>query len=86
MLGLTLRALEVTESEADRPMMLGWTNLAQGAGASISPLIASLIVTQVGVVAILVAAGLLRFGSALFMSGTIASGTPREAEPAAQPA
>ena len=73
MLGLTLRALELTDNEADRPTMLGWTNLAQGAGASISPLIASLIVTQVGVAAILIAAGALRFGSAVFMSGIVES-------------
>ena len=86
MLGLTLRALEVTENEADRPMMLGWTNLAQGAGASISPLIASLIVTQVGVAAILIAAAALRLGSALFMSGVADGSTPHEIDSAVQPA
>ncbi|MDQ2683736.1 MAG: MFS transporter, partial [Chloroflexota bacterium] len=69
MLGLTMRAVELCEVEADRPMMLGWTNLAQGAGASISPLIASVLVTQIGVGAILAVACLLRLSGALVLSG-----------------
>ena len=85
-LGLTLRALELAETEADRPMMLGWTNLAQGAGACISPLIASVVVAQTGVAAILVVACALRAGSALVMSGVVAGGSASEIEQAAQPA
>ena len=52
-LGLTLRGVERAESDADRPMLLGWTNLAQGTGACFSPLIASSIVGFTGVVAVL---------------------------------
>jgi MFS family permease len=83
-LGLTLRALELAETEADRPMMLGWTNLAQGAGACISPLIASLVVTQTGVAAILVAAFALRAGSALVMSGVVTRSSATEVEAVSQ--
>lgn len=79
MLGLTLRALELSDTDADRPMMLGWTNLAQGAGASMSPLIASLMVTKFGIVAILLASCALRFGSAVYMSGAGNAGACDEA-------
>ena len=77
MLGLTLRAIELVDDEADRPMMLGWTNLAQGAGASMSPLLAATIVSYTSVAAILIAAGCLRVFSALVISGTI-WGVPRQ--------
>jgi Na+/melibiose symporter-like transporter len=71
MLGLTMRAIELVEDEADRPMMLGWTNLAQGAGACASPLIAASMVGQVSVPVILVTAAALRFAGAGVLSGAL---------------
>ncbi|HYP59384.1 MAG TPA: MFS transporter [Thermomicrobiales bacterium] len=70
-LGLTLRAIELVDHEADRPMMLGWTNLAQGIGATISPLIAAVVVGHLSVPIILLVAFVLRGASALVMSGTV---------------
>jgi hypothetical protein len=70
-LGLTIRAVELVEDEADRPMMLGWTNLAQGAGACISPLLASILVGQLSVPVILVMAFSLRMFGTLVMSGVV---------------
>lgn len=71
LLGLTIRAVELVDDEADRPMMLGWTNLAQGAGACISPLIASILVTHLTVGTILIMSFLLRMVGTLVMSGVI---------------
>jgi MFS family permease len=70
-LGLTIRAVELVDDEADRPMMLGWTNLAQGAGACISPLLASILVGQLSVPVILMMAFGLRMLGTLVMSGVI---------------
>lgn len=82
MLGLTMRAVELCEHDSDRPMMLGWTNLAQGAGASISPLIAAVLVSHVGVPAILITAFALRLTGTLVLSGVLWSGEPKvQAEP-----
>lgn len=81
MLGLTMRAVELVDDDADRPMMLGWTNLAQGAGACLSPLIASVAVGFATVPAILLTAFLLRGLSALVMSGAIL-GVSRQPLPA----
>jgi MFS family permease len=69
-LGLTLRAIELAENEAERPMMLGWTNLAQGIGATISPLIAAAVVGHLSVPVILLVACALRAASATVMSGS----------------
>jgi hypothetical protein len=52
-------------------MMLGWTNLAQGIGATISPLIAAVVVGHLSVPIILLVAFVLRGASALVMSGTV---------------
>ena len=68
-MGLTLRASELAHGEDDRPSMLAWTNLAQGAGASMSPLVASVLVGEVGTVPILIASAVLR------LAGTAAVGT-----------
>jgi MFS family permease len=69
MLGLTLRAVELVDDDEDRPMMLGWTNLAQGAGACLSPLLASLVLQWTTVAIVLTASFVLRFLSAFVLSG-----------------
>ena len=69
LLGLTLRGVELAESDADRPMLLGWTNLAQGAGACLSPLIASSIVGITGVAAVLGLSAALRLLGTLMIAG-----------------
>jgi hypothetical protein len=64
--------------------MLGWTNLAQGAGASLSPLLAALVVDQVGVKTVLISAFVLRFFASFVLSGKIFAGDPQpQAEPTA---
>jgi MFS family permease len=70
-LGLTLRAVELVDNEGDRPMMLGWTNLAQGAGATISPLIASMTISELSLPVILLLAFALRLASSWIISGAI---------------
>lgn len=63
-MGLTLRSVELAEHEADRPNLLAWTSLAQGAGSLFSPLIASIAVGFVGTIPILlVSAGLRLIGT-----------------------
>jgi hypothetical protein len=68
MLGLTLRSVELAKHEQDRSSLLGWTNLAQGGGACISPLIASWLVIQTGAVPILFLSGFLRLCGVMIMS------------------
>ena len=68
MLGLTLRAVELADNEEDRPMMLGWTNLMQGAGACLSPLIAAVAVSYVGIPAILIVSCVMRLLAGFIMS------------------
>jgi MFS family permease len=68
MLGLTLRSVELAEHETDRSAMLGWTNLAQGSGACISPLIASWLVSHTGVVALLFVSATLRLSGTVVMT------------------
>jgi len=64
MLGLTLRAVELAHDEAERPELLAWTNLAQGAGACVAPLVAAGAVGAVGTIPLLVAAGAIRLAGA----------------------
>jgi MFS family permease len=71
LLGLTIRAVELVEDEADRPMMLAWTNLAQGAGACVSPLIAAILVTHLSVAFILIMSFILRMLGAAVMSSMV---------------
>jgi hypothetical protein len=52
-------------------MMLGWTNLAQGAGATISPLIASMTISELSLPVILLLAFALRLASSWIISGAI---------------
>ena len=73
LLGLTIRAVELVDDEADRPMMLAWTNLAQGAGACISPLIAAILVSHLSVGLILIMSFVLRMAGAGVMSGMFRS-------------
>lgn len=68
MLGLTLRSVELATHENDRSSMLGWTNLAQGAGACVSPLLASWLVLHTGTAPILLLSAALRLLGAVVMS------------------
>lgn len=70
MLGLMMRSVELAEGDGDRASVLGWTNLAQGAGACISPIIAAVLVTGLGTVPILIASGVLRLIGVLVMAET----------------
>jgi MFS family permease len=68
MLGLTLRSVELAKHEHDRSSILGWTNLAQGGGACISPLISAWLVIQIGAVPILFLSAFLRLCGVLIMA------------------
>lgn len=68
-MGLTLRSSELAEHDVDRPNLLAWTNLAQGAGSFFSPLIASVLVGVVGTIPLLVASSLIRIGATFIISG-----------------
>jgi MFS family permease len=83
MLGLTLRSVELARHEQDRAELLGWTNLAQGSGAFLSPLIASLLVGVVGTVPILFASTGLRLLGILIIAapGRVPSFGRRAPEP-----
>ncbi|MGI8475621.1 MAG: MFS transporter [Thermomicrobiales bacterium] len=69
MLGLTLRSVELAGRESERASLLGWTNLAQGGGACISPLLASIAVSHTGTVPILLLSGGLRFLGIFVLTG-----------------
>ncbi|HRA48988.1 MAG TPA: MFS transporter [Thermomicrobiales bacterium] len=71
MLGLTLRAVELVENDDERPMMLGWTNLAQGAGACISPLLAAVALEVTSIAVVLMASFMLRMLASFILSGKI---------------
>jgi MFS family permease len=70
MMGLTLRSAELAEHDADRPNLLAWTSLAQGAGSFLSPLIASVLVGFTGPVPLLVASSVIRIGATLMIVGS----------------
>jgi MFS family permease len=72
MLGLTLRSVELAKRDSDRSALLGWTNLAQGAGACLSPLLASWLVIQTGTIPILFTSACLRFAGTIVMSRSAA--------------
>jgi MFS family permease len=67
-LGLTMRAVELAESDEDRSTMIAWTSLAQGAGACVSPLVASLLVSTTGAVALLIVSAVLRWVGTIIIS------------------
>ena len=67
-MGLTMRAVELSETEEDRPTMLAWTCLAQGAGACMSPLFASGLVHWTGTIPLLLASGILRVIGSVIIS------------------
>jgi MFS family permease len=69
MLGLTIRSVDLAENEASRPQMLAWTSLAQGAGASISPLVASVLVAYTGTIPILIVASIFRLVATCLLGG-----------------
>lgn len=69
MLGLTMRSVELAETETERPQMLAWTNLAQGTGACVSPLVSSIVVGYTGTIPILVIAALCRLAASLLLGG-----------------
>ncbi len=67
-MGLTMRAVELSKTEEDRPTMLAWSALAQGAGACISPLVASVLVHWTGTIPLLLASGVLRIVGSIIIS------------------
>jgi hypothetical protein len=69
MLGLTIRSVDLAENEGARPQMLAWTSLAQGAGASVSPLVASVLVGYTVTISILVVAAVFRLGATFLLGG-----------------
>ena len=71
MLGLTMRAVELAHDEQDRASLLGWTNLAQGAGACISPLLSSVLAERTGIAAVLLLSGVLRLAGTGIMAQPI---------------
>ncbi len=73
MLGLTMRSVELAKDEHDRASLLGWTNLAQGAGACISPLLSSILAEKTGIAAVLLLSGVLRLVGTGIMTRPIIS-------------
>jgi MFS family permease len=71
MLGLTMRSVELAKDDQDRASLLGWTNLAQGAGACFSPLFSSILVGHTGIAAVLLLSGALRLLGTGIMSQPI---------------
>jgi len=67
-MGLTMRSIELSDTEEERPTMLGWMSLAQGAGASLSPLVASVLVIWTGAIPLLFASAALRWIGTLVIS------------------
>jgi MFS family permease len=67
MLGLTIRSVDLAENKATRPQMFAWTSLAQGAGASGSPLVASVVVAYTGTIPILSVAAVFRLGASCLL-------------------
>jgi MFS family permease len=67
-MGLTLRSVELAKDDADRPNVLAWTNLAQGVGAFLSPVIAAVAVSSVGTIPILIASSVIRIGATLLIA------------------
>lgn len=68
MLGLTMRSVELAKDEHDRASLFGWTNLAQGAGACVSPLLSSILVSHTGIAAVLILSAVLRLLGTVIMS------------------
>jgi len=71
MLGLTMRSVELAREEQGRASLLGWTNLAQGAGACISPLLSSLLADRTGIAFVLLLSGALRLAGTGIMTAPI---------------
>jgi MFS family permease len=67
-MGLTMRSIELSETEEERPTMLGWMSLSQGAGASLSPLVASVLVGWTGAIPLLIASAILRWVGTLVIA------------------
>ena len=69
LLGLALRGVELADDAARRPAVLAWTQLAQGAGAALAPLLAAAVVRPVGTGPILVTSGALCLGATTMLAG-----------------
>jgi Na+/melibiose symporter-like transporter len=69
MLGLTMKSVELADIEAERPQMLAWTNLAQGAGACVSPIISSILVGYTGTIPLLLVAACCRLVASCLLGG-----------------
>ncbi len=67
-MSLTVRSIELSATEDDRPTNLAWTSMAQGAGAFISPLVASALVGFTGYFPLFLASGIIRLIGAVILS------------------
>jgi MFS family permease len=81
MMGLTLRSIELADHESDRPNILAWTSLAQGTGAFLSPLIASVAVGRVGTIPILLLSSAIRIGATLVIAEPSRMSLRRDPQP-----
>lgn len=67
-MSLTLRSIELADSEEARPAMLAWTSMAQGAGACLSPLVAAGLVGFTGYIPLFLASAFFRMLGTIILS------------------
>jgi MFS family permease len=67
-MSLTMRSIEFAETEEERPTLLAWTSMAQGAGAFVSPLVASVLVGFTGYIPLFIASGVFRLVGTIILS------------------
>jgi MFS family permease len=67
-MSLTMRSIELAETEETRPAMLAWTSMAQGAGAFLSPLVAAALVGFTGYIPLFIASACFRMLGAIILS------------------
>ena len=67
-MALTVRSIELSETDEDRPANLAWTNLAQGAGACLSPLVAAALVGFTGYIPLFIASAAFRLAGTIVLS------------------
>ena len=67
-MSLTMRSIELSETEDDRPTNLAWTSMVQGAGAFVSPLVASALVGMTGYFPLFIASGVFRLVGTIILS------------------
>ncbi|MCC6703991.1 MAG: MFS transporter, partial [Thermomicrobiales bacterium] len=67
-MALTMRSIELSKAEEDRPANLAWTSLAQGAGACLSPLVAAALVGFTGYIPLFLASAVFRLLGTVVLS------------------